>query len=339
VNGSRRPKALLAFEPQRYRGALDSGVISRFRVFVDLARPEPVDSFSNPLVQTVLGGVEVLVTGWGAPEVTREVLEQAPALRLIAHVGGSVKGLIDQSAWERGIAVTSAVAANAGPVAEYTLGAILLANKRAFELREAYRAARSDQRAVRETARDPGNYGKTIGIVGASHVGRRLIELLAPFDYTVLLYDPYVSEDEARELRVRLAGLDELLSTSDVVSLHAPATAETRHMLDARRLALLRDGTVLVNTARAALVDEEALIAELRSGRIAAVLDVTEPEPPAKDSPLYDLPNVFLTPHIAGAVGSERRRLFDAILAEIERYVHGEALCNRVDAALLERLA
>jgi len=340
VNGKPyRPKALLALDPKRYGDALGSEEYARFGRVLNVAASHPVERFDSPAVRAQLAEVEVLVTGWGAPSVTREILDAAPKLRLIAHLGGSVKGVIDATAWKRGIAVTSAAAANALPVAEYTLAAILLANKRAFESQAAYRSARSDHRAVREAALDPGNYQKTVGIVGASRVGRRVIELLAPFDLKLLLYDPYLGAEEARALGVLLVDLDALLAAADVVSLHAPATPATQNLLDRRRIALLRDGAVLVNTARGALVDHEALIDELRAGRIFAVLDVTEPEPLPATSQLYDLPNVFLTPHIAGAVGRERRRLVETILDEIERFVAGEPLRHRVDAALLEQSA
>jgi phosphoglycerate dehydrogenase-like enzyme len=126
---------------------------------------------------------------------------------------------------------------------------------------------------------------------------------------------------------------------SDVDTLHAPALPETHYLLDARRLALLRDGAVLVNTARGALVDPEALVRELVAGRIDAVLDVTEPEVLPPDSPLYELPNVFLTPHVAGALGSERARLVELALDEIARFVRGEPLQHEVRLEDWDRIA
>jgi phosphoglycerate dehydrogenase-like enzyme len=184
-----------------------------------------------------------------------------------------------------------------------------------------------------------GNFGKTVGIVGASRIGRRVIELLRPFQLDVLVSDPYLDADAARRLGVDRRELDELLAASDVVSLHAPALPSTRHMIDARRLALLRDGATLINTARGSLVDQDALVAELASGRIDAVLDVTEPEVLPPDSPLYELPNVVLTPHIAGALGVELRRLGDAAIDEIERYAAGEPFAHQVTAGDLDRIA
>jgi len=178
-----------------------------------------------------------------------------------------------------------------------------------------------------------------VGIVGASRIGRRVIELLRPFDLDVLLHDPWVDDDDARRLGARALPLDELLAGCDVVSLHAPAVPETRHMLDARRLALLRDGATLVNTARGALVDGKALELELVSGRIAAVLDTTDPEILPSDSPLYELPNVFLTPHIAGSLGDETSRMTELALDEIERFTQGRPLQHAVRREDWDRIA
>src|SRR5690606_36207563 len=139
------------------------------------------------------------------------------------------------------------------------------------------------------------------GIVGASHIGRRVIDLLKPLECDVLLYDPYVRPGDPITREAKLTSLDDLIARSDVVSLHAPSLPSTRHMIGRRELALMRDGATLINTARGALVDEGALVATLETGRVHAVIDVTDPEIPPPDSPLYRLPNVFLTPHIAGA--------------------------------------
>ena len=166
-----------------------------------------------------------------------------------------------------------------------------------------------------------------------------MIELLRPFDFNVLVYDPFLDAAGAQALGVRRTDLDELLRTSDVVSLHAPAVPETHHLLDRRRLALLRDGATLINTARGWLVDGTALTDELVSGRIDAVIDTTEPEVLPDDSPLYDLPNVFLTPHVAGAMGTETQRMTALALDEIERFMHGEPFRYGIRREDLARLA
>jgi phosphoglycerate dehydrogenase-like enzyme len=277
-----------------------------------------------------LASAEVLITCWGCPQISGDVLVRAPELRAVVHAAGTVKAIVTDACWERGLVVSSAAAANALPVAEYTVAAILFAGKRVLGIRDLYRRER---RAADWAARLPGlgNYRKVVGVIGASRIGRRVLELLRPFDLELLVADPYLDAGRAAALGARLVGLDDLLTAADVVSVHAPELPETRHMLDAARLALLADGATLVNTARGSLVDMAALTKELVSGRIEAVLDVTEPEVLPPDSPLYDLPNVLLTPHIAGSLGGELRRLSHAALDEVERYTRGLPFAHAVD--------
>jgi phosphoglycerate dehydrogenase-like enzyme len=293
--------------------------------------PEPLRALDDDAARAVLAEVDILVTGWGCPPIDDKVLAAAPKLRLIAHAAGSVRALVSPSVFARGIAIVTAADANALPVAEFTVAAILFANKRVLDFAARYASERRPLGIYVNTPPTVGNFRKTVGLVGASRIGRRVAQLLRPFDFTVLVADPFLSPAGARDLGVELVELDELLARSDLVSLHAPSLPETRHMLDSRRLGLLRDGTTLINTARGALVDQAALTAELTSGRLNAVLDVTEPDVLPPDSPLYDLPNALLTPHVAGAAGGELRRFGELITAEIDRFVRGEALQHAVD--------
>jgi len=302
-----------------------------------LVSTEPYRDFES--LEEHLARVEILVTSWGCPPVNADVIDQLPRLQLIAHLAGSVKGFLDDVVWRRGIRVTNAVAANAIPVAEYTLAAILFANKKVFQLNHFYRQHKENRAPWTREAPDVGNYNKTIGIVGASHVGRLVIEYLKPFDLRVLLYDPYVTPLAARELGAIKVGLSELLSGSDVVSLHAPLLKDTQQMIGARELSLMGDHATLINTARGGLVDQDALLEELSKGRLFAVLDTTIPEVLPPDSPLYRLPNVFLTPHIAGSLGDETQRLTDFIVAEVERFATGRALKHLIRREQLVRLA
>lgn len=283
--------------------------------------------------------VQVLITSWGCPRIDRDVITALPGLKLIAHLAGSVKGFIDETVWRMGIQITNAVAANAVPVAEYTLAAILFANKQVLQLADFYRKNHENRAPWTREAPNVGNYQKTVGIIGASHVGRKTMELLRPFDMKVLLYDPYITPLQGRELGAHKVGLSELLSNADVASLHAPLLPETRHMLGAREFALMKSGATFINTARGAIVDHAALEAELVSGRLHAVLDTTEPEVLPASSPLYRLPNVLLTPHIAGSLGTETQRLADYVVDEVERFARGQALKYRVRYDELARLA
>jgi phosphoglycerate dehydrogenase-like enzyme len=287
----------------------------------------------------VLGEIDILVTGCGCPMVTAEVVRAAPKLKLIAHAAGTVKFTLDPAVYEAGIRVTHAADANAVPVAEYTLASIIFANKRVFELRDRYRADPGRRSSYALMDEPIGNYHRTVGLVGASRIGRKVAKMLMGFDFTVLVSDPFVKAGDPVLEGAELVDLDTLMARSDVVSIHAPALPSTRAMIGASQLKLMKDGAAFINTARGALIDEAALIAELESGRIHAVIDVTDPEIPERGSPLYNLPNVFLTPHVAGAVGMERLRLGQMAIEEVERFVAGAPMEFEIEPALLERLA
>jgi phosphoglycerate dehydrogenase-like enzyme len=311
---------------------------ARLATLAELPDPQPLTRFDDERAAPLLARAEILLTAWGSPRIDAAVLARAPRLAAIIHAAGTVKGHVDPLCFERGVRVSSAAAANAVPVAEFTLAAILLAGKRAFRLQRRYAEVRNFRLWWNE-APPIGNYRKVVGIVGASRIGRLVLQHLRGFDFAVLVSDPYLSAEEAAHFGAEKVEVDELLRRSDVVSLHAPSLPETHHLLDARRLALLRDGAVLVNTARGALVDGDALRAELVAGRIDAVLDTTDPEILLADSPLYDLPNVFLTPHIAGAMGAETQRMATLALDEIERFVKGEPLAHEIRLEDLARIA
>jgi phosphoglycerate dehydrogenase-like enzyme len=279
---------------------------------------------------------EVVITSWGSPPISDTIVNAAPKLRLHCHAAGTVKPLVSESEWDRGIIVTSAAAAIAVGVAQTTLAWILIAAKQAFVANEATHAG-----GWKDQMRFPAGdiTGRKIGIVGASHVGRKVIEYLRPHEVEILLYDPYVSPEAAKELGVRKVSLDDLMQGSDVVSLHAPSIPETRHMINRTNLKLAPDGVTIINTARGSLIDEEALVAELTTGRIWAILDVTDPEPPAPDHPFRKLPNCILTPHIAGTVAAGRLRLGDYVAEEVRRFANGEPQRYGVTRDMLSRIA
>ncbi|MDX3486609.1 hydroxyacid dehydrogenase [Streptomyces sp. ID05-18] len=301
---------------------LDEPIRSSLSQVADLIPGLVADDFGRPEVVDALSETEVLFTCWGCPPLDTQVLAAAPKLRAVVHAAGAVRWHVTEACWERGV-VSSAADANALPVAEYTVATMLLANKRVLEVPEDYRRFRGAEKQWRDLYSDVGNYGRIIGVVGASRIGRRVIELLRPYDLEVLVYDPYLPDADATDLGVRRSGLDELCAISNVVSVHAPELPETRHMIDRRRLGLMRDGATLINTARGSLVDQDALTEELVAGRLHAVLDVTEPEILPADSSLYDLPNVLLTPHFAGSFGNEVNRMADSAVAELGRYAAG----------------
>ena len=301
-----------------------------------ITRDLPVRGFlADPAIRAALPDVDVLLTGWGCPRIGPEVLDEAPKLQAILHAAGSVKAIIDPVAFDRGIQVSSAATANALPVAEFTVATIVLAGKRAFRLAAQYRIERrkADPHGM------PGSYGTTVGLLGASRIARMVAERLHAFDLHVLISDPYLTAAEAADLGAELVDNDTLFRRSDILSVHAPLIPETVGLIDARLLGLLRDGSVLINTARGKIIDSEALLRECVSGRIDAVLDVTDPEPLPPDSPLLDLPNVFVTPHVAGAVGNEIARLGELAVGELERLAAGQPLQHAISPADIGRLA
>ncbi|MFI9603321.1 hydroxyacid dehydrogenase [Streptomyces sp. NPDC052043] len=301
----------------------DRTTLNRLTALADLDPALVVDDFDDPRATAALRETEVIVSSWGCPPLGEDVLARAPALRAVVHAAGSVKHHITDACWRRGIQVSSAAWANALPVAEYTVAVILLANKQVLRIRADYRARRGVGHDWAAAYAHIGNYRRTVGVVGASRIGRRVLELLRPHDLDLLLYDPYVDAAEAELLGARSVELDELCAAGDVVTVHAPELPATRHLIDRRRLALFRDDATLVNTSRGSLVDQDALVEELLTGRLNAVLDVTVPEVLPADSPLYDLPNVLLTPHVAGSLGGELHRMAAAAVDELACYAAG----------------
>ena len=286
----------------------------------------------------VLAQADACITSWGVAPLDADVVVAAPRLGHLAHMGGSVKRFLSAAVWERGMRVTSASVALARDVAETTLGLMIVGRKRIWPLGNHVRdggwrdSLAWDRWDARELSRS------TVGLIGVGNVGRHVIELLAGFETTILVADPYLGDDEAQRLGVERVELAELMDRSDVVSIHAPATDETRHMVGAELLSRLGDGAVLINTARGSIIDEGALVDELAAGRIFAFLDVTDPEPPAPDSPLRRLENVVVTPHIAGCI-ENCHRMGELAVEEVRRYLAGEPAVNEVRPDMLDRIA
>ena len=218
-----RLRAAFAMRPGLADRLFGAAELERIHAVADLDEDVTISDFARA-DPGLLAALDVLVTGWGCPELGAAELDAMPRLRAVVHAGGSVKSHVGPDVWSRGILVTSAADANASPVAEYTLAAILQAGKAVPELASAY--AR-DPGFSADDRDDIGNYGRTVGILGASRVGRRVIELLGSFDFTVLLYDPYVSDDDPVLARARRVSLDDLFRRSSIVSIHAPLLPET----------------------------------------------------------------------------------------------------------------
>ncbi|MEO8221440.1 MAG: hydroxyacid dehydrogenase [Specibacter sp.] len=241
---------------------------------VNLLSREPLEEFASAASLDLLAQADILITGWGCHRINAEVLQAAPRLRHILHASGTVKSHISEVCWERCIEVSTAADANTNPVAGYTLAMLLPANKNILPL--------SRQLHVKRYPVDPegefpllGNDRKRLGIIGAAKIGRQVIRLLQPFDVEVVVADPFLDDAEAAVLGVTVVKLEDLASTSDVVSLHAPSLPSTLNLIDADIIASFRPGATFINTARGELVDQDALLRRLETGDLSAVLDVT----------------------------------------------------------------
>ncbi|MGV9247793.1 hydroxyacid dehydrogenase [Streptomyces sp. NPDC003710] len=330
-----RPRAALAMSREAAAAVIDPGTLDALTALCDLAPPPVLDDLTTPRARAVLADVDLLLTGWGCPPLGGDVLAAAPRLRAIVHTAGSVRHHVTEACWERGIEVSSAAAANAVPVAEYTLAMILLTGKNVLERARDYRATRTRDDWL-GTPRTVGNHRRTVGILSASLTGRRVIELLRPHDIHVLLYDPFVTDQEVAELGVERVELEELFARGDTVTVHTPLLPATRRLVGRRLIEAMRPGAVLINTARGGVVDQDALTDAVVAGRVRAVLDVTDPEVLPPGHPLWDCDNVLLTPHLAGSRGNEWRRLADLAVAEAARWASGAGFLHPVRR---ERLA
>lgn len=283
----------------------------------------------------LIRGADIAVTSWNCPRITSAILKNAPDLKLLIHAAGSVKGIVSDELWTMGVRVSGAAAALGKGVAETALGLTISSLKNIWNLGNVtrYGGWNAQNNTVREI------YDVTIGVIGAGYAGRHYIKLLSNFDVNILLYDPTLSKDECSLIGARKADLDELLEASDVVSVHAPSVPATYRMINSSNLRLMKDRAILINTARGSIIDEAALISELKSGRISACIDVTDPEPPSEYNELRSLPNVILTPHIAGSVNNGKKRIGDLVISELESYLKDRTLVYEIKPEKLSILA
>lgn len=286
----------------------------------------------------LLAGATACLTGWGTPPLADELLAANPQLRLVAHTAGTVRRLVPEAALARGLRVSHAAAIIADAVAELVIAQALLCLRGLHETDRALRVG-EDWGAIRE--RFPGRLlgGRTVGVVGTGRVGRAVIRLLTAFGCRVLAHDPYLTAADAAALAVEPVALDDLCARADIVTIHAPVLPETRGMIGAAQLALLRDGAIFINTARATLVDEPALLREVAGGRIVAALDVFGEEPLPVDSPVRTLPHAILSPHLAGRTADTYLRQGAAMVEEVQRFLAGQPLRYEITPAMLPLLA
>ncbi|QGH35574.1 glycerate dehydrogenase [Gracilibacillus salitolerans] len=273
---------------------------------------------------TVLNDIDVILSGWGGPRIDHRLLQHAPQLKAVFYAAGSLKKMVTDEMWDKNIIITNAVHANAVPVMEFTVSQILFCLKNGWQF-------------VRDIQRDKiypskpydifGSFGSTVGIISLSTIGKGVCELLKQFDLKVIAYDPFANQEEAKELGVELCDLEDIFQLSDIVSLHTPLLEETRGLITGEHFQMLKPNACFINTARGAIVKENEMIQVLNQRQdITAILDVTDPEPPDQNSLLYYLPNIVLTPHLAGSQGAECARMGYYMFLELERYVNNRPL-------------
>jgi phosphoglycerate dehydrogenase-like enzyme len=288
---------------------------------------EPVTAMQVEADPTLLEGVELLFSGWRAPYFNETILQAASDLKAVFYGAGACDYFMGDAFRRRGIVVTSAIGENATPVAEFTVAQIVLCLKRVWQHARDLKMTRQ----WNQLPDGPSCYGSTVGLVSLGEIGRRVAMRLAAMDVNVVAYDIRHDAALAQSLGITYVGLEELFATSDVVSLHTPLMPQTVGMITGDLVRSMKHGASLINTSRGQIIDHSACNHVLaQRPDLTAVLDVTDPEPLPDDSILFDLPNVVLTPHIAGSRGQECERMGQTMLDELKRYLNGEPLKNQV---------
>jgi len=286
----------------------------------------------------LLNQVDVIFSGWGGPVFDREFLDATPNLKVIFYGAGTMKTLLTDEVWKRNIRVTTASIANSIPVGEFTLAEIIFSLKNGWQLSRKVEEEKTFENGIFQPA--AGAFRSTVGIVSLSSIGKQVINHLKNFDVNIVVYDPFATKEDEEKYGVTLVSLEEMFETSDVVSLHSPLLPATEGMITGQHFKSMKENATFINTSRGAIIRENELIDVLKERKdLTALLDVTNPEPPVKDSPLYTLPNVVLTPHIAGSVGLEIGRLGEYMYEEAKNYIEQSELTYEITKETYERMA
>lgn len=283
--------------------------------------------------------VEYIFSTWSMPgggEI--KLVDYLPNLKAVFYAAGSVRYFANEY-FEKNVRIFSAYAANAIPVAEYTVGQILLANKGFFQSSLLAKAG-EHQKACDASHAHVGNYGANIGIIGAGMIGKKVIELLKPYKLNILVFDVFMSEEQAEAMGVKKATLEEIFSTCHVVSNHLANVPATVGILKKEHFEAMMPNATFINTGRGAQVCEDEMLEVLEERiDICALLDVTVEEPPKEGSKFYTLPNVFLTPHIAGSQEWEVRRMAELVIDEFENLINGRPVSYEITPEKLAKMA
>ncbi len=306
--------------------------INRLRALGEVAINEGDASIEN--IKATVKDADIAITSWGSLKMEEEILNECPNLKLLMHGAGSVKPYVSDELWAKDIRVCASTKPLGIGVAETALGFTIAACKNFFAINEDIHNGGYLRENIKEL------YEITVGVVSAGFVGRHYIKLLQNFGVDVLLYDPYVTEEQAKAMGCKKAELEELLKVSDVVSLHAPSIPATKHMINAETLKLMKKDAVLINTARGSLIDENALYEHMKAGNLKyTCMDVYDPEPPMEDNPLRTLKNVIMTSHLAGLVSNGLLRIGAHCADQIENFVNNQPMECEVTKDMLAKMA
>ncbi len=272
-------------------------------------------------LKEILKDYDAVITGWGTRTIGADVLPGNDKLKLMIHTGGTVGNYVDDYTYEHGVKVMSGNIMYAESVAEGTIAYMMTGLRRIPNYINMVREGDwPSQTAIAEGLLD-----KTVGIVGMGTISRFVIKLLKNFRVKIKIYSGYAPEEEfMKEYNCEMASLDEIFSTCDVISIHSALNDRTRGMIKKEHFEKIKDGALFMNTARGGVIDEEALIEELKKNRFNALLDVYYQEPLEKDSALRTLPNVFPMPHMAGPTIDRRKYITKALIDEAVKFFNGE---------------
>jgi phosphoglycerate dehydrogenase-like enzyme len=334
-----RPRVLLVSNASVHERMLRPPDLDRLRAFADFDWLEcdvpfdrtdwttvPDDPAATSLVASRVGEVDALVVCHGSPRIGPAILDAAPRLKIVGELEGDrFAARTDvEAAQARGVRVVDTTNGSSYGVAEWALGMVLNATRNAGELFRGMAAGAWPRPGRDATARFERFEltGKRVGLIGLGIIGRRFVQLLQPFRCDISAHDPYAAKEVADVLGVRLTSLDHVMADSDVIVCLAPLTPKTRRMVGERELGLVRPGSALVNVSRGPIFDPDATIARLSRGDVTGAFDVWDPEPIPADSPIRQLPNVVLTPHVASQTRDGRGRFFTLMVDELDRFFH-----------------
>ncbi len=344
-------KVLITMPIQYQKAFISKEAEEKLSSFAEVIKNDTIYPLSELEISEILKeGVDGVVVGWGDKGLTEENLEKGTKLKIIGIIGSSVKKVCPEKALQKGIVIVNGAEIIGNLTAEHTVALILCLSRKICDFSVGMKKgdfASDSWDDIEETLKWPPLlylWDKEVGIIGLGIVGKRVAELLRPFRPSCIkAYSPNCPILEAEELGIKIVSLEDAIRNSDIISIHTGLRSDTFGMIGKRELDLMKEGAILVNTARGRIIDEEALVSKLEEGKIWAALDVFSEEPLPEKSPLRSLKNVILTPHIGGPhIGSceerIRRKLGVSIIQDFERFFSGESPINSLSRERIQHM-